>query len=53
MDSTDLAIVIFITVTFLIVVYVFYFQNKTRKERLMHQAEKCRGEIHYSHSVGR
>lgn len=53
MDSIDLAIAIFITVTLLIVVSVIYFQNKTRKERLMHQAEKRRGKIHYEYSVGR
>jgi hypothetical protein len=46
MDSTDLAIAIFITVTLLIVISVVYFQNKTRKERLIHQAEKRGGEIH-------
>jgi len=53
MDSTDLVIMIFITVTFLIVISVVYFQKKTRKELLTHQAEKRGGEIHYDHSVGR
>lgn len=45
MDSTDLVIAVFITLTLLIVVSVVYFQHKTRKERLAHQAMKRAGEI--------
>ena len=46
MDSTDLAIAIFITVTSLIVISVVYFQNKNRKQQLIHQADKRAGEIY-------